>query len=411
MASLKVYLDNRSLNKQGEAPLKISISHRGTSALLSLGLYLKPSDWDKDKAKVINHPRRNLLNSLLAKRLSDMQSYILTNSLQGISIGSTAKEVKQRLEAQFSADSAGDGSQELNQEPTYTEYFEQVMERKIGKTQSTYRHTLGRLRAFDSEIDGRSFEDINKAWLERFGLWCASEGVSLNTLSIHYRNMRTVFNDAIDNEVSTAYPFRRFKIKTARTAKRSLSVEQLRLLFSARVDEVERQYLDMFKLIFYLRGINMIDLLHLRGINEEGRIEFNRAKTKRFYSMKVEPEALAIIERYRGTKYLLSVMERYQNSDNFLKRTNKALKRLGATEVGKQGRKTFKPLFPEISTYWARHTWATIAASLDIPKETIAQALGHGGNSVTDIYIDFDQTKVDEANRKVIDYVLGLKPE
>ena len=53
----------------------------------------------------------------------------------------------------------------------------------------------------------------------------------------------------------------------------------------------------------------------------------------------------------------------------------------------------------------ARHTWATIAASLDIPKETIAAALGHGGNTVTDIYINFDQKKVDDANRKVIDYV------
>jgi integrase len=73
---------------------------------------------------------------------------------------------------------------------------------------------------------------------------------------------------------------------------------------------------------------------------------------------------------------------------------------------GRGGKKIFKPLFPELTTYWARHTWATIAASLDIPKETIAAALGHGGNTVTDIYIDFDQRKVDDANRRVIDYVL-----
>ena len=63
--------------------------------------------------------------------------------------------------------------------------------------------------------------------------------------------------------------------------------------------------------------------------------------------------------------------------------------------------------FPGLSIYWARHTWATIASELDIPKETIAKALGHGGSSVTDIYIDFDMRKVDEANRKVIDYVNG----
>ena len=65
----------------------------------------------------------------------------------------------------------------------------------------------------------------------------------------------------------------------------------------------------------------------------------------------------------------------------------------------------------ELTTYWARHSWATIAASLDIPKETIAAALGHGGNTVTDIYIEFDKRKIDEANRKVLDWVLyGVHP-
>lgn len=51
------------------------------------------------------------------------------------------------------------------------------------------------------------------------------------------------------------------------------------------------------------------------------------------------------------------------------------------------------------------HTWATLAAYLEIPKETIAAALGHGKKDVTDIYISFDQNKIDEANRRVIDYL------
>ena len=75
-----------------------------------------------------------------------------------------------------------------------------------------------------------------------------------------------------------------------------------------------------------------------------------------------------------------------------------------------QGRKgkpsALRSMIPGLTTYWARHTWATIAASLDIPRDTIAHALGHGGNTVTDIYIDFDQKKVDDANRRVLDWVL-----
>lgn len=84
---------------------------------------------------------------------------------------------------------------------------------------------------------------------------------------------------------------------------------------------------------------------------------------------------------------------------------NKSLKKLGKVEIGKRGKKLSRLFFRKYQPNRARHTWATIASELDIPKETIAAALGHGGNTVTDIYIDFDQKKVDEANRKIIAYL------
>ena len=85
---------------------------------------------------------------------------------------------------------------------------------------------------------------------------------------------------------------------------------------------------------------------------------------------------------------------------------NCALKSIGYTSIKKHGRKVKNPLFPHLTTYWARHTWATLAAELDIPKETIAAALGHEiGSPITSIYINFDQKKVDKANRMVIDYL------
>ena len=85
---------------------------------------------------------------------------------------------------------------------------------------------------------------------------------------------------------------------------------------------------------------------------------------------------------------------------------NENLQSVGEVTVGKHGKKTRIPMFPNLTTYWARHSWATIAASLDIPNETIAAALGHGyGNRITAIYIDFDKAKIDDANRKVLDWV------
>jgi integrase len=77
-------------------------------------------------------------------------------------------------------------------------------------------------------------------------------------------------------------------------------------------------------------------------------------------------------------------------------------------KLGINNQKIRKPYFPSISSYWSRHTWATIAAEIDIPIEVISHALGHKvGSDVTAIYVKFNRMKVDEANRKVIDYVNG----
>ena len=138
------------------------------------------------------------------------------------------------------------------------------------------------------------------------------------------------------------------------------------------------------------------------------RIEYKREKTGKLYSVKIEPEAMEIISRYRGKEYLLSAMETSSgNYRNYMMAMNRGLRKIGNFErKGRGGKKEREPLFPEITTYWARHTWATIAAGLDIPKETISEALGHEiGSSVTSIYIDFNRQKVDDANRKVIDYI------
>lgn len=103
-----------------------------------------------------------------------------------------------------------------------------------------------------------------------------------------------------------------------------------------------------------------------------------------------DPEAAAIIEHYRGTRLLLSWAERCADYRTFAAKTNKAL---GEIHTG-------------LTTYWARHSWATIAASLDISEDTIALALGHtSAHATTSIYIERSLRKVDEANRRVLDAV------
>ena len=282
--------------------------------------------------------------------------------------------------------------------------------RQKQRTREIYKTTYNRIVQFDPKANTLSFEQITKDWLTRFDQFLSGYEPSQNSRSIHFRNIRAVFNDAIDNAITAAYPFRKFMVRSVPTAKRAYSIDRLRELFNYPVLPHEQKYLDLFKLIFYLIGINIVDLCNLSEVID-GRIVYQRSKTSCLYNIKVEPEAQEIIDRYRGTKKLLNLADNFKNVHNFMSAVNRALKQIGPRrhEV-KDGKKrlVYESAFPELSTYVARHTWATIAYELEIPNETIAAALGHSfGNRTTAIYIDKDIRKVDEANRKVIDYVLG----
>lgn len=400
MATIRYYLDTRASGFDKPAPLKMSIRHKNKATLIPIGVSLYPEQWDSITQKVVNHPRCAMYNNMIAHRLIDVEGEILRLADAGALPFMRMSELRTAILKLFNP------SQEVDESKLFMARFRRFAYLKYNtRTREIYEATISRIVAFDKRCEKLTFEDVDKNWLTSFESFLARTSPSVNARSIHFRNIRAVFNDALDDEITRAYPFRQFKIKRVATAKRSLSVEALRAFFDYPVEEYQRKYLDMFKLSFFLIGINIVDLCRLKRI-DGGRIEYERAKTHRLYSIKVEPEALEIIERYKGKGWLLDPLDRYNNYKQYASRLNGALQAVGEVEIGKQGRKIIKPLYKKITTYWVRHTWATIAASLDIPKETIAAALGHGGNTVTDIYIDFDQRKVDEANRRVIDWVL-----
>lgn len=293
----------------------------------------------------------------------------------------------------------------------FTRHFQRFIDVKDNKgTKGVYKHTLDKIRAFDHDIDKKSFEEIDLKWLNDFEHFCA-QTASKNARNIHLRNIRAVFNNAIDYEITSAYPFRRFKIKPEATRKRSLTVEELRKLFDYPVEPYAEIYREMFKLIFMFIGINTIDLYGLESITKDGRIEYKRAKTHRDYSIKVEPEAMEIINKYHGKNGLLCIADRWRDSRNFRHQCNKALQRIGKVErVGLGGKKIITAEFEKVTTYYARHSWATIARSIGVSIDDIALALGHGdGHNLTRIYIDEDRQKIDYANRRVLDWVLYCK--
>lgn len=395
MAFISLYLDTRREKKGGLYPLKVNIRHKG-KFLLSTGFSVTPDKWTGSEFtnKVENYKTKN---ASLRKLLNDIENTIFRLEMDGKLKDMPDKVLKGILEKCL----PGFVSEKTKLFIDYLSDFIDLKEKPGTKT--VYTTTLNKILEFDRTC---TFDTMTLDWLRRFEKWMKDSGMKTNAYAIHLRNIRAVFNYAIDEEITTLYPFRKFKIKKEETAKRCLTPEQVALLRGYGCEEHQKRYRDIFMLMFYLIGINAVDLFNLKQL-VNGRIEYNRAKTGKLYSIKVEPEAMEIIERYKGDNWLLNVLDTYSNYQDFLHRMDVGLKQIGpVVRKGLGGRKEREPLFPDISSYWSRHTWATIAAGLDIPKETISAALGHEiGSDVTSIYIKFDQKKIDEANRKVIDYL------
>ena len=389
----------------GTVPIYLSFAGHGKTAFHGLGVYVLPSEFDKETGTVRTVDRRRKAdfaryNLLIQAELTRARNLLLSLQLAG----KAGSILPARFKALFAAgETDGEGG-------TFTGFFRSFIERKTGRTREIYQNTLDKIvRLHGEEVP---FDAVNHAWLEAFDRsMCTTDirngrgevlrtGLATNARAIHLRNIRAVFNKAIDEEVIglELYPFRRFKIEKERTRKRAVSLAQLRALFDYPCEAAAEEWaVDVSRLIFYLIGINTVDLFNLEEY-DGGYIHYRRAKTGTLYSIKVEPEAAALLEKYRGREHLLNFRERFKHLESFKAKINKTLKVIASKD----------PRIPVMTSYTFRHTWATLAAELDIPKETIAAGLGHAQNAtVTDVYIDFNRKKVDAANRRVLDYVAG----
>lgn len=410
MATLKFYLDKRAQRKDSRMPLKIGLSHKNEYTLINLDVLLLPEQWNEMGTKIINHPNKLFLNNYIKKRFIDIETVILRLSESGDIRIMSIRDIKDSIVKSLSP--------EEKEEPELSILFADRLrlfanEKDNHRTRELYLCTLNRIEAF-TDIRKLTFEDITYNWLKSFDLFLSHTAKSPNARNVHLRNMRAIFNSAIDDELISCYPFRKFKIKGKETPKRSLTIEQLRHFRDYPCEDHQIKYKDIFMLVFYLIGINIVDLCNLTKKSiVNGRLEYYRAKTGKYYSIKLEPEAVEIIEKYKGNKYLLDILDRYKNYKDYAQKLNNNIREIGETRVLKRmikgKRREIKernPIYPDITTYWARHSWATIAHKVGISKDTISMALGHEfGCKTTGIYINYDMDQVDEANRKVLDYL------
>ena len=287
--------------------------------MIATQLSASEKEWNGNEYSVRaqNYKPRNIVARGI---INKAETVIFTLEQQEKLKSTTDKALKKLIEDAISS--------KVENQKTFLYYLDEFVSKKTNQgTKSIYTTTRNKIEEYDSHC---TFESMDKSWLENFEAWMAKT-MKVNAYAIHLRNIRSVFNYAIDEEYTTLYPFRRFSIK--KDPKRSLTAEQLRLLRDYPCEEYQIRYRDMFMLMFYLIGVNAADLFNAKhSALVNGRFEYKRAKTGKLYSIKVEPEAQAIIEKYKGKDYLLNIMDEYGNYKDFLHRMGIGLKQIGETE-------------------------------------------------------------------------------
>ena len=401
MASLKPVVRTSQTKLDHKCNIKIRISHDRKVSYLSTPWDIDPRFMNRDGTINSKYPGASKLNLNLNLVLAKYNNIIaeLGPEIENMDLKAIIAKLKGRTGAGSSLSS-------------YIRYRidQLISEERYGYAESC-QVTLQHLESFSGRAD-INFKEITVSFLKDFeGYLRQVRKQKVNTIRINLNNIRAVLNHAIDAEIIQPgiFPFRKYKIAQEQSQKRALDIEDIKKLLAIQssLPEGQKRALDIFFLIFYLIGINLKDLLYLEPKDfYKDRIYYSRFKTGRDYSIKVQPEAREILNRYQGEKYLLRFMEKKEKitpgsrygteHKDILNNTNKHLRIIA--------RKIKLPV--KLSTYYARYSWATIASNLDISADVISHALGHSmGNPTTAIYIDFNLIKVDEANEKVIEAV------
>lgn len=322
-----------------------------------------------------------------------------------------------------------------------TKNFTAYMQHTISMLEEEERFGTARvyfyaLRSFSGFIGGGEifFGALNRCSLKRFENHLLASLCSWNTISTYTRALRAVYNRAVDENLIEG-DYRLFSnvftgVKSKK--KRALHAEQMHLLLKTENQECNaksgslqknipaqiRRSQDLLTLMLLFQGMPFTDLIHLRKENLKNNTEgeyllsCRRQKTGTELNVTVPPEAMKLIKRYKSnhssSPYLFSFFDGLRDGQEIYKEYQLQLRKLnyGLSKLPKYCR--MKDI--KISSYTARHTWATLAKYCQIPEEIISEGLGHSSLKVTRTYLkSFEGDELAKANRIVMEYIFTGK--
>ena len=275
---------------------------------------------------------------------------------------------------------------------------------------STAANYLTAVRSFVRFCGGSDvpLSGIDRLTVARYERWLHSRGVCPNTSSCYIRSLRAIYNKVAEaRRIRNRHPFDGAFTGNVRTAKRSLTRAELTKLLQTDADSGGAADLarDLFLFSFCAMGMPFADMVHLRRRQvRDGTITYCRRKTRRPVSVRIESNLRAIINRYAGgtSDYLFPVLSKDGNMRSYssaLGWYNRQLKRL-ASRAG---------IGTPLTSYTARHTWASLAYAANVSLPVISKALGHTSTQTTLVYIgEINDNRVADANKKLLDSLITL---
>lgn len=397
MATVKTKF-RASSSSTKEGTLFYQVIHKRVPRQIHTGYKLYPQEWDAENKEIVFPPgigdnRRNYLVSLkdaLRKDIKRLKSII--SRLERADGAYTAEDV---VESYLS--------------PTDTHSFISFAHtlvgqlKQIGKQYTAYETAINSFTRFRKEQDV-PLDEVDSDLMMTYEAYLKSKGICPNSSSFYMRNLRAIYNRAVDKELTEQRnPFKHVYTGIDKTVKRAVPLSVIRQIrdLDLNLHPAMDYARNIFMFSFYTRGMSFIDMAFLKKKDlQNGVLSYRRHKTNQQLFIKWEKPMQELIDKFdtSGTPYLLPIIK---NCDNDARKQYKS----DAHRVNQSLKKIGKMLGLAISltSYVARHSWASITKSKNIPIATISEAMGHDSENTTRIYLaSLDTTVVDKANSLIL---------
>ena len=400
ITSVKLMLNKSRILNNGSYPLVFQVIHNRRKKLLYTGYRMKEEVFDESEGKIMNGVGSTFTATEVVKMNRELRKMRNQIDIRIRQLERTREEFT--VEDILTQNAFGTGKSQFYLLRYINAQIERKQELKKVGMAAAYKSTRSSLAKFIGCPDVRMSE-VDLAFVRRYEDFLYSNGASGNTVSYYLRNLRSLYNQAVTDGYHPRgeYPFAKAQTRPAKTVKRALSRTDMQNLADLNLEnEPELEFTrDLYLFSFYAQGMAFVDIVLLKKTDIcNGVLTYSRHKSKQLIRIVVTPQMQGVIDKYNTeNEYLFPIISGeyasgYQKYRLALGRINRHLKKIAVAADIKVA----------LTTYTARHTWATLARDYGAPISVISAGLGHTSEEMTRVYLkDFDVSMLNQVNSMV----------